>query len=139
MKKYIKDFVFRGLLCACGGPLILAIIYAIMGATQTITVLTPEEVGLGIFTVSLLAFVMAGCTTLYQIEHLSIFQAALIHGAVIYGTYILTYLINGWLIRELTAIAIFTGVFIVGYALIWLIIYLVTKRAAEKLNQQLKL
>ena len=138
MKQYVKDFVLRGLICAAGGPLVLAIIYGILGATGTVAALTPYEVCLGIISISLLAFLAAGCTTLYQIEQLSVFFAALIHGAVLYITYIVIYLINGWLLQQLDAILIFTGIFIGGYALVWLVIWLVTKQAAKKLNEKLK-
>ena len=138
MKKYIKEFILRGLMVSCGGPIVLAIIYAILGATGTVTALTPWEVSRGIVTISLLAFIAAGCTTLYQIEQLPVFSAALIHGIALYVTYILIYLVNGWLVRQLAAILVFTGVFIAGYGLVWLVIYLVTKRSAEKLNRQLQ-
>lgn len=138
MKSFIKQFVFRGLICASGGPLILAVIYSVLELTNTVTTLTPGEVSLGIFTISILAFIAAGCTALYQVDQLSVFQAALIHGAALYLGYLLIYMVNGWLIPELTAIMIFTGIFIAGYALVWLVIYLVTKRSAEKLNEQLQ-
>lgn len=137
MKTYVKDFVLRGLICAAGGPLVLAIIYGILGATGAVAVLTPQEVCLGIITVSLLAFIAAGCTTLYQIERLSVFMAALIHGGVLYVAYAVIYLVNGWLAQQLVAFLVFTGVFVGGYGLVWLVIYLVTKHAAEKLNRQL--
>ena len=32
MKKFWKEFLFRGLICAGGGPLVLAIIYGILGS-----------------------------------------------------------------------------------------------------------
>lgn len=138
MKKYVKEFVLRGLICAAGGPLVLAVIYGILGATGAVTTLTPQEVCLGIITISLLAFLAAGCTTLYQIEQLSVFFAALIHGLVLYGSYIVIYLINGWLLQQLEAILIFTGIFVAGYALVWLVIWLVTKHSANQLNEKLK-
>ncbi|MBE6978513.1 MAG: DUF3021 domain-containing protein [Ruminococcaceae bacterium] len=138
MKKYVWEFVKRGLFFTGGGPVILAIIYAVLGATGTVTALSPWEVCRGILTISLLAFIAAGCTTLYQVERLPVFLKALIHGIVLYFTYILIYLVNGWLVNQLSAILVFTGVFITGYGLVWLIIYAVTKRSTEKLNRQLQ-
>lgn len=77
------------------------------------------------------------CTVVEQETAPCIFGDLLRSGAL-YIAYILTYLFNGWLLNQLTPILIFTGVFIAGYAVIWLIIYLVEKAKAEKLNKLLK-
>ena len=56
MKRYILDFMRRGV-TACGfGPLILAVIYLILRQNGIVQMLTVEEVCLGIFTLSALAF-----------------------------------------------------------------------------------
>ena len=70
MKQFIKAFVLRGLLAASGGPVILAIIYGIIGQTGAVSSLTPQEVCLAILTITLLAFVVAGMTAVYQVEQL---------------------------------------------------------------------
>lgn len=137
MKRFAKEFLFRGLIAASGGPVVLAIVYGILGATGVVSQFSPQEVCMGILTVTLLAFIVAGMTAIYQLEQLPLFSAILIHGAVLYGVYILIYLINGWLKQQLLPIAIFTGIFIAGYAVIWLIIYSITKAKTEKINQKL--
>lgn len=116
----------------------LAIIYGILGATGAVEAFTPREVCLGILTITLLAFIAAGMTAIYQMEQLPLPIMILLHGGALYLAYILTYLLNGWLLRELTAILIFTGIFLAGYALIWLIIYCIDKTKTEKLNKMLK-
>lgn len=93
---------------------------------------------MGILTVTLMAFIAAGITVIYQIERLPLFPATLIHGTVLYADYILIYLFNGWLKQQLIPILIFTAIFIAGYAFIWLIIYCVHKKAAEGLNRKLR-
>lgn len=138
MKKFWKEFLFRGLICASGGPLVLAIIYGLLGATGTVEALSPREVCLGILTIMLLAFIAAGMTAIYQMEQLPLPTMILLHGGALYLAYILTYLLNGWLLNELNSILIFTGIFIAGYALIWLVIYFVEKAKANKLNKLLK-
>jgi hypothetical protein len=138
MKLFWKAFLLRGLICAAGGPVVLAIIYGIIGATGAAEQLTPQEVCLGILTIALLAFVAAGMTAIYQMEQLPLPIMILLHGGGLYIAYILTYLINGWLQNSLTAIFVFTGIFVAGYAIIWLIIYCVEKAKAEKLNKLLK-
>lgn len=138
MKTFWKEFLLRGLICAAGGPLVLAIIYGILGATGTVESFSPNEVCTGILTIILLAFIAAGMTAIYQMEHLPLPMMILLHGGALYIAYILTYLINGWLQKDLVPILVFTGIFLVGYALIWLIIFCVEKAKAEKINAMIK-
>ena len=138
MKKFWKEFLLRGLICAGGGPVVLAIIYGILGVNGTIEAISPGEVCAGILTIALLAFIAAGMTAVYQMEQLPLVTMILLHGGALYIAYILTYLINGWLQNSLTPILIFTGIFVAGYALIWLIIYFIERSKAEKLNKFLK-
>lgn len=138
MKRFLKEFLLRGLICASGGPLVLAIIYGILGATGTVESISPNEVCMGILTITLLAFIAAGMTAIYQMEQLPLPIMILLHGGGLYIAYILTYLINGWLQNALVPISIFTGIFIAGYGLIWLIIYCVERAKTEALNTKLK-
>lgn len=137
MKKYVLEFLKRGLTASVGGPIILAIIYGVLGSAGTIETLSPNEVVLGVLTSALLAFVAAGITVVYHIERLPLFPAVLIHGAALYADYILIYLLNGWLQSQFIPIAIFTGVFIVGYAIIWLCIYMSIKAKTGMINSRL--
>lgn len=138
MKAFWKEFMFRGLICAAGGPIELAVIYGILGATDTVQALSPKEVCLGILTIALLAFTVAGMTAIYQVEQLPLPMMILLHGGALYIAYIVTYLLNGWLENSPAHILVFTGIFVAGYAIIWLIIYMIEKAKAEKLNQLLK-
>jgi hypothetical protein len=70
-------------------------------------------------------------------EQLPLPTMILLHGGALYVAYILTYLINGWLKNQLQPILIFTGIFIAGYAIIWLMIYCIEKAKAAKLNKLL--
>ena len=135
MKKFLSDFFLRGLAAGAFGPPVLAIIYWILGATGVVESLSPKEVALGILTIELLAFVVGGMSTIYQQEQLPLATAILIHGGVLYVTYILIYLINGWLQRKLQPILVFSAIFVTGYALIWLFIYLFNKHRTRKINQ----
>lgn len=138
MKKFLKEFLFRGLICAAGGPVVLAIIYSILGATGSVEAFSPSEVCLGILSITLLAFLVAGMTAIYQMEQLPLPIMILLHGGGLYIAYILTYLLNGWLQYSLVPISVFTGIFIAGYALIWLIIYLFERAKANELNKLLE-
>ena len=138
MKKNVLEFFRRGL-TACGfGPMVLAILYLIMqqqGALQTLTV---DQVCLGIFSLTALAFIAGGMNFVYQVERLPLMVAILIHGGVLYIAYLVTYLLNGWLEWGTTPIFAFSGIFVLGYLGIWAIIYAIIRKNTEKLNQILK-
>ena len=138
MRKYVKDFVLRGLVCAAGGPLVLAVIYAILAAEGVTDSLSPDEVSTAIISVTVMAFIAAGITMIYQIEQLPLPCAILIHGGVLYADYLLMYILNSWIPRNWQAIGIFTAVFAAGYALIWLVIYLTIRAKTERINEKLK-
>ena len=138
MKTFWKEFLLRGLICAGGGPVILAIIYGILGATGVAESLSPREVSMGILSITVLAFIAAGMTAIYQMEQFPLPMMILLHGGALYIAYIFTYLLNGWLANRLIPILIFTGIFLVGYAIVWLIIYCVERRKAEKVSKALK-
>lgn len=138
MKKYIGEFVRRGVAASGLGPVVLAVLYLILqhnGALQTLTV---NQVCLGIFSLSALAFVAGGMNVVYQIERLPLMVAILIHGIVLYSSYLATYLLNGWLEWGSAPILVFTGIFVLGYLAIWAIIYSIIKRNTAQLNEMLK-
>ena len=138
MKKYISEFLRRGLV-ACGfGPLILAVLYLILQKQAGILTLTVEQVRLGIFSMWVLAFVAGGMNVVYQMERLPLMVAILIHGGVLYITYLATYLLNDWLEWGAAPILVFTGIFVVGYLMIWAVIYSVVRRNTRQINEMLK-
>lgn len=138
MKKFVSEFLRRGLI-ACGlGPIVLAIVYWILQQTAAVETLTVNQVCIGIFSLSALAFIAGGMNVIYQIERLPLMVAILIHGGVLYISYLATYLLNGWLEWGVTPILVFSGIFVVGYFAVWAIIYSIIKRNTEKLNEVLK-
>lgn len=135
MKKTILEFARRGMI-ACGfGPIVLAILYLILQHQGVLETLTVNEVCLGIFSLSALAFIAGGMNVIYQIEQLPLMAAILIHGIILYVSYLATYLLNGWLQQGIAPILIFSVIFVLGYLAIWAIIYSITKRNTEKLNK----
>ena len=93
---------------------------------------------MGIFSLSALAFIAGGMNVIYQIERMPLMVAILIHGGVLYISYLVTYLLNDWLEWGTTPILVFTGIFVVGYLLIWAVIYSIIRRNTAKLNEILK-
>lgn len=138
MKKVILDFLRRGSM-ACGlGPIILAIVYLILQRQAGVETLTVNQLYTGIFSLSALAFLAGGMNVIYQMERLPLMVAILIHGSVLYISYLVTYLVNNWLEGGMMPILVFSGIFVLGYLVIWVIIYAIIKRKTEKLNVILK-
>ena len=138
MKKIVLEFVLRGFV-ACGfGPIVLVIFYLVLQNQAAVETLTVNQVCLGIFSLSALAFIVGGMNVIYQMERLPLMVAILIHGVVLYISYLGTYLLNGWLKWGVTPILVFSGIFIVGYLAIWVIIYSIIKRNTKRLNEILK-
>ena len=138
MKKYVLEFIKRGLMAASGGPIILAIIYGILGATGKATGFTPNEVCMGTLTITLMAFVAAGISIVYQMEQLPLASAIAIHAGVLYLDYLAMYLLNSWIPRDWTGIGIFTAIFAVGYGLVWVCIYFGIKAKTDRINRKLR-
>ena len=138
MKRYMLEFLRRGLAAWGLGPVVLAVLYLILQQQGVVEMLTVREVCLGIFSLSALAFIAGGMNVIYQIEQLPLMVAIFIHGGVLYLSYLATYLVNGWLSGGIAPILVFTGIFVVGYFVIWAVIYTVNKRRTEGLNELLK-
>ncbi len=138
MKKYVFEFLKRGI-CAMGfGPLVLAAVWGILYACGVLEVLTGVQVVFGIVGISLLTFVAAGITVVYQIDKLPLLYAMLIHGVTLYIDYAAIYLVNGWLKEGIMPFIIFTIIFVAGYALIWGIVYLFIRKDIEKINRKIR-
>lgn len=137
MKRFWKEFFLRGLVSCGFGPIILAIIYGILGATGAVETLTPAEVCKGILTIALMAFIAGGVSAIYQFEKVPVFSAALIHGIALYLDYLMIYLVNGWIADGVKPLLVFTLIFVGGYALIWLVIYTITRKGTERVNRML--
>lgn len=138
MKKIALEFLRRGFIASGVGPVVLAVIYLILQASSMIYTLSASDVAIGILSLFALAFIAGGMNAIYQIERLPLLAAVLIHGTVLYISYLITYLINDWLDFGIIPIIVFSAIFVVGYILIWGIIYSIIRRNTAKINEILK-
>ena len=138
MKKHMLDFIRRGLAAWGLGPIILAVLYLILRQQGVLETLSVSQVCIGILSLSALAFIAGGMNALYQIEQLPLMMAILIHGGVLYLSYLATYLVNGWLEWGIAPILVFTGIFVVGYFVIWAIIYWIIKKNTDQINEMME-
>lgn len=136
MKYYVKRFALRGLFVCGLGPVVLSIVYAILARLGVVEVITVGRFVSEVISVTILAFVAGGISMVYEIERLPLVLAILIHAAALYIDYIVIYLMNGWLKDGIESLLVFTACFVLGFAIIWIVIYLTTKRSAEKINNR---
>ena len=136
MKKHVIDFCKRGMVAAWGGPVIMAIVWLCLKTAGVVETLTVDQVVLGIISTTIMVFIAAGVSIVYQIETLPKSIAALIQMAVLYVDYMGIYLLNGWLPAD--KIGIFTLIFIAAFAVIWLIIYLTIRMKVNRINQKMQ-
>lgn len=135
MKKMMKEFIFRGLIAAGFGPIVYGIVIFIIETCSVNAMQDGSMILKAILSTYMMAFICAGASVIWQNERLGLGYSALIHGTVIYISYLITYLLNGWLDHD--KIGQFSIIFISGYIIIWLIIFITEKLKAKKLNQQL--
>ena len=131
----VKRFCIKGACFAWGGPIILAVIWAVLKANGQIDVLSVDQVVLGIISTTIMAFVAAGISFVYEIETLPKSFATLIQGTVLYVSYMGTYLMNGWL--PVDKIWVFTLIFVIAFIVIWLCIYIPTRHKVNRINRTL--
>ena len=113
----------------------MAIVYLFLQKYAGVETLTVNQMCTGIISLSLLAFIAGGMNSIYKLERLPLMAAILIHGLVLYICYLATYLINDWLDIGTTPILIFTGIFIVGYIVIWVVLYSVNRSKIKRINE----
>lgn len=134
MKRFVLDFIKRGSIASGIGPVVLATVYLILKQSAGVSTLSVNQICIGIFSLTALAFIAGGMNAIYQIERLPLMIAILIHGAVLYISYLVTYILNDWLDSGAIPIVVFSAIFVVGYIIIWAIIYYITKRNTTKIN-----
>ena len=134
----VRDFFFRGLLFGGFGPIIAGIVYLILHFTLQDLTLTGLQVFTVIVSTYLLAFVHAGASVFNQIESWPLAKSTLCHFGLLYIAYVLCYVINSWIPFEPMVLGIFTAIFAVGYAVIWLAVYVSIRVTVKRLNRSLR-
>lgn len=138
MNKYVKEYLHRGLMFGGFGPIIAGIVYFIIDINVGGISITGKEVLLAIASTYVLAFVQAGASVFNQIEHWGILKSLLFHFISIYLAYLGCYAVNSWITLKPMVIIIFTAIFMITYAVIWVTVYLTVRSTGKGLNQRLK-
>ena len=137
-KSPVREFFLRGLAFGGFGPVIAGIVYLVLHFCLESFTLNGVEVFTAIFSTYLLAFVHAGASVFHQIESWPIAKSTLCHFGLLYIAYVLGYLITSWIPFEPAVLGIFTAIFAVGYAAVWLIVYISIRVTVKRLNRSLQ-
>lgn len=137
MNKYLKSFIFRGAVFGGLGPMILGIVYAVLEASIDGFSLGGAEVLIAIVSTYLIAFVQAGASVFNQIEEWQPMKSVLFHFLSIYAVYALAYVMNSWIPFDPRVLLIFTGIFVLVYAVIWLTVYFSIKLVSRRMSARL--
>ncbi len=136
MKKYVKEFIKRGLMTSGIGCLIVGIVdYIIFLCTKN--TYSGDQVILGIISGFVLGFIQGGVSLIPEIEELSLVKKILFQFLALYISYTSIYLLNRWIPIDLIVLLIYTISFIVLFIIIWFIVYFISKRNVNKINQKL--
>ena len=137
MNKYVKEYLHRGLIFGGFGPIVTAIVLFIVSLATGGISLTGGELLLAVLSTYLLAFVHAGASVFNQVEGWPVAKSLLFHFLTLYLAYSLCYVVNSWIPFEPMVLLIFSAIFIVTYAIIWLAVYLSVRAVSKRLNSNI--
>lgn len=128
----VKEFCKRGFMFGGLGPLVFGIVCLFVDEFNG------NDVFLGIVSTYTIAFIHAGTSVFKDIDNWSIVKASGVQLLTLYITYTVLYLVNSWIPFKWSVLAIYTGLFIVAYIIIWLIVYSVVKRVTNGMNMKVR-
>ena len=138
MKKFISNFCLRGLIAMGFGPIVYGTIMLILHLCNVDTTSNGLDIFKGILSTCIMAFIIAGISNIYQVESLSLMSKIMIHALSLYLVYLVFYLLNDWIVKDLKVIGIFSLIFFSGYIVIWIIIYIIERKKIKESNEKLK-
>ena len=128
MRKYVKEYLHRGLIFGGFGPIVVGIIFLCVQLSGTPVHSSGKESFVAIVSTYLLAFIHAGSSVFNQIEEWSIAKSTGMHFLSLYFAYVVCYLLNRWIPFSWEVIVVFTGIFAVGYLAVWLTVYCIVRK-----------
>ena len=133
MKKFVSNFCLRGLIATGFGPIVYGTIMLILHLCNVDT----TSNGLDIFNQDQLigtyssyerTLEVLDVSNIYQVESLGLMSKIMIHALSLYLVYLVFYLLNDWIVKDLKVIGLFSLIFFSGYIVIWIIIYIIERK-----------
>lgn len=137
MNRYVKIFLFRGMLFGGFGPLVMAVIYLALSLSISGFSLSGSEVFVAVLSTYLLAFLVAGASVFREIERIPFAVSNLMHFGLLYIAYTACYLVNAWIPFDGRVLLVFTGVFVLGYVAVCLCVYASIRVLSRRFNERL--
>lgn len=138
MKSKIRNFCLRGLIFSGFGPVIYALVMFILFLCKVDIILDGKTVFFNVISTYLLAFICAGISIIWKEDRLGLSLQIMIHGLSLYVCYLIVYLVNNWIPRNIVILLIFTLCFFLTYSIICFIVFIIEKKRAKKFNSYLK-
>ena len=95
-------------------------------------------IALHLFLSGVLGGVAIGSSVVYEAESWSVTRCTLTHFVITFGTMAAIGFPMGWYALDDISTYIMFGSMFVGYVMVWLIIYLISKKQTEELDEELK-
>ena len=96
------------------GPIVYGCIMLILHLCNVDTTSNGLDIFKGIISTCIMAFIIAGISNIYQVESLSLMSKIMIHALSLYLVYLVFYLLNDWIVKDLKVIGIFSLIFFSG-------------------------
>ena len=134
MNPLVKKGIFLGLAgFAAGVP--VGLVFLLLNASGELSVM---RVAIQLIFSGILGAVAMGFAVVYEAESWSVTRCTVTHFAITFGTYFAIGFSLGWFPLQDVVTYIMIGSYIVMYFVIWLVMYLISKKQAEELDEELK-
>lgn len=95
-------------------------------------------ISLHLFLSGVLGGVAIGSSVVYEAESWSVTRCTVTHFVITFGTMVAIGFPMGWYALDDISTYIMFGCMFVGYVMVWLIMYLISKKQAEELDEELQ-
>ena len=96
------------------------------------------RIGIHIFLSGMLGAIALGSSVVYEVESWSVTRCTVTHFVITFTTYFSIGFSLGWLPLGEISTYIMVGCMVVAYFMIWISMYLVSKKQAKELDEELK-
>ena len=96
------------------------------------------KIALHILLSGVLGAVAVGSSVMYDAESWSVTRCTVTHFIVTFATYFIIGFSMGWLRLGDVLTYIMVGCMVIGYFMIWVIMYLISKKQTKELDEELK-
>lgn len=139
---YIKTALKRGLLGISLGVFINQTIYVLIiifyNTLPAIANMTKHQIIIQYMLSSILGFIYAACTVIFEIEEWSRLKQTIMHFIFTSIVFYSVAIVSGWLPRDIKSIVLFLVIFLTVYIVIWLSFKVYWNNKIKGINNRLR-